>query len=157
MPRILRILPLLFILTAQPAIAEIDVSIEQKEYLVSGNSIGAVRAELAAKGPNGFWGLAEWYVQWDGDCNVSLTATITMPRLFRPEQLSTRERAIVDRMIALLQQHEDNHVEFGRVAANEIYAANCVGAYDILNRQIDANNAYDVTTNHGQREGIFLP
>jgi predicted secreted Zn-dependent protease len=128
-------------------------------------------------------GFTTWTVSWrpqwrsdsSGQCRITttktqLTGTIMLPKLIGGTKA---QRQQFTRFLALLRKHELNHYAFGKQAAIAIdrsirslsIAPNC----PTLERQVQTlatqnltthqarNQAYDVKTNHGQTEGLFLP
>jgi predicted secreted Zn-dependent protease len=129
-------------------------------------------------------GLTTWNVHWNsqlrfdrtGDpCRVTiattqLTGTILLPKLIGG---TAPQRQQFTRFLALLRKHELNHYAFGKQAVVAIYrsilaqpiAPDCstldrqikASAIQILTTYESRSLAYDVKTNHGQTEGVFLP
>ena len=66
---------------ADAAFAKPKVKESTKYYEIEGLTRDALRAQMNAKGPNGYYGFTNWYVRWTGGCQVSVEVTYTMPKL----------------------------------------------------------------------------
>ncbi len=139
-----------------PALADPRVAIDRQYYDVDATTIDGLLQQMAARGPNGFWGYTSWYVRWSGSCRLSVDIDMTLPRHVRPDSLPDRVRQRWDRMLIALTIHEDQHARFGIGAAQEIEKAGCNGAYDILDKWIEAEKDFDRRTQHGRRDGVVL-
>ncbi len=126
-------------------------------YNVSGTSAADIRQELREKGPNGYWAYTNWYVRWTGKCQVSVEIDITLPRLINRGQLPDSFLAEWDEMIVALTAHENRHAEHGLNAAEEIEAANCRRAHDIIDKWAEQDRVLDRETQNGYLEGVDLP
>jgi len=157
-----RVLTLVIFLAAavQSAAADIfdgQVTEDIQYYDVSATTAWGLRKEMQRKGPKGYWGYARWWVSWTADCDVTVKQTIHMPRHRNPEKLSPELRERWDSMLGALLRHERQHARHGELAAQQIAAANCVGAYEIIDRWAAQDKAYDLRTDHGRKEGVTLP
>ncbi|WP_342078104.1 DUF922 domain-containing protein [Yoonia sp. SS1-5] len=156
--RIFRLVPFLILPLAAHAQAPLAADeLIIKPYTISGSSLAEVEEQLNSKGPHGYWAWAQTRWRWDGNCNMSFRAEITMPRLEDPGRLTAAEQAEWDRMYAALLDHEMGHVTIGRDTALAIKAADCKvdsQAYDAEFRA--AQKAYDARTNHGIDTGATL-
>lgn len=136
--------------------AEPSVSESWSYYSVTGSDLPTLRREMAAKGPNGYWAYAEWYVKWSASCRVSVKLTYTMPALSDGSDLSPRDRGKWDSMITALKAHEEQHGAHGLAAGREIEAANCVKPRRIIRKWNQADKRLDRETDHGARTGVTL-
>ena len=146
----------LTLVAAAPAVAAPQMTERLIHYPVSGSNLGELRREMAQNGPEGFWGYTRWWIEWSNRCKVTLTITITMPRLEQPERLSPRDLGIWQRMEAALYAHERLHAAHGIAAAREIHEANCRNARAIINRWAEQDRILDQTTRNGRTQGVRL-
>jgi predicted secreted Zn-dependent protease len=155
-----------------------DVKISPKQSLHNAiNQASPIRQDGQT-----FHGLTTWMVypnpRWQSDstgqCRITtittqLTTTILLPKLIGGTATQRQQFA---RFLPLLRNHELNHHAFGKQAAIAInrslstlpIAPNC----STLDRRVRSSvsqllttsqlrdKAYDVKTNHGQTEGLFL-
>lgn len=147
---------ILTLVAAAPAVAAPNMTEQLVHYPVSGSNLGELRREMAQNGPEGFWGFTRWWVQWNKRCEVTLSITITMPRLEEPERLSARDLDIWQRMEAALLAHERLHAAHGVAAAREIHDAGCRNARKIINKWARQDRVLDRTTRHGKTQGVRL-
>ncbi|RTL65177.1 MAG: DUF922 domain-containing protein [Hyphomicrobiales bacterium] len=161
--------------------AGVTEAVVRKPYRVQGNSAAEVRADLKAKGPDGWDGYTYWHVDWryvykpaDAGCGIrevatQLTITFTMPSL---ETDNSVLKAAFDDYLTRLQVHEDGHAENGREAARRIDAgiaaltaatceelgrvANAFG-HRIVAETAAADKTYDAATGHGRTQGAVFP
>ncbi len=116
----------------------------------------------------------DWEVDSEGRCHISesttdLTAVITIPGLVSSDE---KAKAKFSRYIANLKTHEMGHVEIARKAAMDIdkgilslpamntceelnSAANRLGQAR-LQMARDEGDQYDVKTQHGRTQGVFI-
>ena len=127
-------------------------------YAVGAPSLPELRTQMRRLGPNGYWAYTKTNWRWDGQCNMTFTATITMPELTDRFLLDAAELAEWDRMIAALRAHEDQHVEIGRGWAAAIKATGCdASKLDAINAKWRAREqAFDRDTDHGATLGVTL-
>jgi predicted secreted Zn-dependent protease len=153
-----RLLAVLFIaVTALPAEAKPKVTVTTEYYTVTGSTIEELRQQMTDKGPKGFWGYAEWRVNWSSTCNVNLRITYTYPRWANREKASPKLRARWDRFIANLITHEKGHGTHGRNAAAEIDKTACAkDPVGIAKRWSNQDVIYDRKTNHGETQGAVF-
>ena len=149
-------LVILTLVAATPAVAAPQMTESLIHYPVSGDNLGELRREMEQNGPNGFWGYTRWWIEWSKRCEVTLTTTITMPRLEQPERLSARDLVIWQRMEAALYAHERLHAAHGIAAAREIHQAGCRNARAIINKWARQDRILDRTTRHGRTQGVRL-
>lgn len=147
---------ILTLVAAAPAVAAPKMTEQLIHYPVSGSNLGELRREMGQNGPNGFWGYTRWWVQWSQRCEVTLSITITMPRLEQPERLSQRDLGIWQRMEAALLAHERQHAGHGIAAAREIHEAGCRNARGIINKWARQDRILDRTTRNGRTQGVRL-
>lgn len=130
-----------------------------------------------------FHGHARWHVNWqlwwnvtpDGRCAIHKTLTrvtgvITLPVLVGAPR---ETQQVFDRYATALRHHEMGHYQFGLDAANHIdhsilalppqatctlleRTANRIGRR-ILDDAVQAERAYDRSTQHGRTQGATLP
>jgi predicted secreted Zn-dependent protease len=134
-----------------------EVSETIRYYDVSSLTAVGLRNQMRRRGPRGYWAYAQWWVSWTAECQITLTQTIDMPRHTRPDSLPADLRVSWDRMITALLAHERVHTGHGASAAAEIAAAQCEGAYEIIDRWAAEDQAFDRRTDHGRLEGVVLP
>lgn len=146
----------LILVAATPAVAAPQMTERLVHYPVSGRNLGELRRDMAQNGPEGFWGFTRWWIEWSGSCEVSLSITITMPRLESPERLSARDLAIWQRMEAALLAHERLHAAHGIAAAREIHDARCRNARSIIDKWAEQDRILDRTTRNGRTQGVLL-
>lgn len=131
-----------------------DVTI--KYYDVDALVPAGMRVQMKARGPQGFWGYASWYVAWTGSCSVTVTGEITFPRHTRPEKMTAENRQIWEEMTTALMEHEMTHISHGESAAREIKRNNCNNGDDTIRKWNREDEAYDKRTDHGFLEGVNL-
>jgi predicted secreted Zn-dependent protease len=127
-----------------------------KTYAVSATSVAGLVQEMNEKGPKGFWAFTEWYVRWTGDCKLSVTVDITLPKHKNPAKMPAEVRTKFDAMLAALTEHERQHGRHGIAAAQEIEAAGCAGGDAILKKYNAIDVKFDKTTDHGRKKGVVL-
>jgi len=144
---------------AAPALAQDDIPVDltYEYYLVTGSSLDEVEAAMFANGPNGFWAYTTHQVTWDGDCNLTVTATIILPELDENADLYDEEFAEFDRMIEALDAHELGHVDFGIGFAEEVQSLGCaMDTSAVQEPWLAAEIQYDADTQHGYLDGVYL-
>ena len=139
-----------------PADAAPKVTKKVTYYSVKATTIDGLRAEMAARGPKGYWGYSDWYVQWSGSCKLSVTISITLPKHARPDTMPADVRRKFDRMLGALRAHEEQHGQHAVLAAQEIESAGCRNGNAILKTYNDADVRFDRRTDHGRRQGVIL-
>lgn len=146
------------LLLATPALAEgIDVDVTYETYPLSADTLRDLWAEVEAEGPNGYAAWTAWNVNWTAECELSVTATITLPELAADAYLTDVEALEFERMVNALQAHELGHVQMGVGFAEDVQAAGCQGETDAIHEDwLAAERAYDGDTNHGQTQGAWL-
>jgi predicted secreted Zn-dependent protease len=149
---------LLSLLLAAPALAQdIDVDVTYETYQLSADTLRDIWAEIEAEGPGGFSAWTSWQVNWTAECELSVTATITLPELSADAYLSDVEVLEFERMVNALESHELGHVQMGVGFAEDVQAAGCQGDTDAIHEDwLAAERAYDTDTNHGQTQGAWL-
>jgi predicted secreted Zn-dependent protease len=152
------VIRVLALLLATTAIAQdIDVGITYQSYAVGGSDLAEVMDQMEAEGPNGYPAYAEWYVRWTADCELSMTATITLPALGPDADLSAEEEATFRAMLQALERHETGHIGFGIGFARDVQEMRCKGDTDgLLQAWLAAERAYDQETEHGCTQGACL-
>lgn len=131
--------------------------IESRQYYtVMGSTVPEITRSMKKNGPNGYWGYTHWYVKWDGACRITVTIKYTMPKLANRSKVSENILKRWDTMIAKLKAHEKNHGQHGINAAKEIKAGQCKSSYFILWKWNIQDTIYDLTTNHGEKEGVIF-
>ncbi|MEM9716211.1 MAG: DUF922 domain-containing protein [Pseudomonadota bacterium] len=144
------------LMLAGPALADPKVSETIKHYTIKGDTAVGLKAQMAQKGPDGFWGYSNWWVSWDGLCNVKVDITITMPKLAKNSGAPDALKEEFDRMYGVLLAHERQHGQHGIEAAKEVMAANCENTDPIFAKWQKADRDYDRRTKHGKTEGVVL-
>lgn len=139
------------LLSAAPNITETT-----RYYAVTATTATALKREMRAKGPKGFWGLTRWDIRWNADCDVRARIVYTLPRHARPDAMPAPLRRAFDTMVRHLAAHERLHGQNGRNAALEIDRARCRGASGIIRRYNEADRALDRLTRHGATQGVDL-
>lgn len=148
---------LIVLLVAFPgsvAEAKPKITVTTEYYTVTGSTIEELRKQMTEKGPNGFWGYAEWRVNWSSTCQVHLRITYTYPRWANRDKASPKLRSRWDKYIANLITHEKRHGTHGRNAAAEIDRTRCnKDPVGIARRWSKQDEIYDKETNHGATQG----
>ncbi|WP_417728553.1 DUF922 domain-containing protein [Roseovarius sp.] len=139
-----------------PAQAKPKVTETIKTYAVSATSLKGLLSEMDKKGPKGHWGYTDWYVKWTGDCKLSVTVDITVPKHKNPAKMPADLRQKFDAMVAALTAHERQHGRHGIEAAEEIERAGCAGGDGIIKKYNAKDIKFDKTTDHGRTEGVVL-
>ena len=155
-----RLLPCLLaaalLLAGGGAAGEIEVTVKEDLYEVSGKTARELRKAMKADGPKGYWAYTRWRVHWSSKCRVRLNISYTFPKLANRAALPLPLRQNWDVMIKALRAHERRHGEHGRQAAAEIRAANCKDAKAIISRWSREDDRLDAETRHGRSEGVIL-
>jgi len=136
--------------------APLPESLFESTYAVYGKTAEALRHQMSARGPHGYWAYTNWTVRWSRDCHVSLRISLRLPRLGNPASVPAALRARFDTMLRHLRRHEDGHMQNGRSAAAAIAAAHCVGANAIIQYWAEQDDIYDRQTDHGATQGAVL-
>ncbi|MDB5659235.1 MAG: hypothetical protein JWS10_1850 [Cypionkella sp.] len=133
--------------------AEIDVS----TYQVTGSSLAEVQAQMESGGPKGYWAFTNWYANWNGACETSVTAEITMPELADDADLTEVQAEEFDRMATALLDHELGHVRIGLNFAEAVADAGCPANTKRIHASFtQAGIDYDDETEHGYQQGVYL-
>ncbi len=148
---------LLCAIVSTPVQAKPTIKETVKHYKISGKSLNKLKSQMRRYGPKGFWGYAQWFVEWTADCRVSVTVTITMPKLRNPSKTPAHVRKEFDEMYVALLAHERNHGKNGIRAAQEVEQAKCRNTDPIFAKYNKADKDYDRRTKHGFTEGVKLP
>ncbi len=149
----------LFVSLCSPTLAqtEIPVDVTYEAYEVGGDTLPDIQAAMNAQGPYGFPAYTTWYVNWTAECEVTVTASITLPDLGPDADLSPQDEATFRTMLENLEDHEYNHVEFGIAYAEEVKAMGCRGdTASLLQEYLAEERQYDADTEHGRTEGAWL-
>jgi predicted secreted Zn-dependent protease len=144
---------------ATPVLAQsaIEPDITYDFYELDSDTLPELQAEMNLEGPNGFPAYTTWYVNWTTDCEVTVTATITLPDLGPDANLTPQDRETFRAMLESLETHEENHVEFGIGFAEDVRDMGCQGdTAAVLQEWLAEERQYDTTTNHGETEGAWL-
>jgi predicted secreted Zn-dependent protease len=143
----------LFLSVPVPALAvELDETIVT--YEVSELTADDLVVEMQAVGPHNYWAYTEWFVNWSAECDVSVSVIYTLPEHTAPEDMSADMQESWDAMLEALTSHEYQHGQHGIDAAEEIEAAGCENAHDIIAVWAQADKDFDAETNHGLNEGV---
>jgi predicted secreted Zn-dependent protease len=168
---------------------EVPADVTVREFVVTGADAAALRASIDVHGPvwtdgkhydaltHADW---KWKGNWDAvrstcqitSLDITFTAVIDFPRWDTPSdadpKLVDQWRTFTDR----LWQHELEHVQIGRDAAQDaeatlraIHAPRCdrmPRLMDAATERLDAEHeaadaAYDRRTRHGETEGVRFP
>lgn len=186
---IVTLLLLIIYLITHPAIAEPEIIIQTRHFPVIGHDSASIRRSIEKNGPVGKNGTRyhahtvkdiQWDYRWiesNSSCrltqlNVSITVEYLLPRLQNPESLDETIRSRWDHYYQKLLAHEQQHKDFGVMAARELEqslesipqmscfrlenqlrdeADRILDKYDALERE------YDRKTNHGVNQGVVLP
>lgn len=127
-----------------------------KTYTVSATSLEGLAQEMDQKGPKGYWAYTGWYVKWTGDCKLSVTVDITLPKHKNPAKMPADVREKFDTMLVALTEHERQHGRHGIAAAEEIERAGCAGGDAIIKKYNAIDIKFDKTTDHGRKQGVVL-
>lgn len=153
------VLALVPVIAPGPALADVydEADIEVTYYEVTGDTLDAVQDDMQANGPEGFWAYTSWNTRWDGECNITVTAEITMPELAEEAPLSDDDRAEFERMAEALLDHELGHVRFGVAFGEEVKAAGCPRDTKAIHQHwVQKERDYDEETEHGLHQGVYL-
>lgn len=142
---------------ALPALAGPTIEENWETYPVDGTTIEEILAQMAERGPEGYWGHAKWHVRWTGSCEVRLRIDYRMPRHVNPELLDERVRGSWEGMIEALGRHERQHGAHGVGAAEELVGKACRDGKAIVEKWVEQDRAYDRETDHGRFEGVVFP
>lgn len=127
-----------------------------KTYTVLATSLEGLAREMDQKGPKGYWAYTGWYVKWTGDCKLSVTVDITLPKHKNPAKMPADVRKKFGTMLVALTDHERQHGRHGIAAAEEIERAGCVGGDAILKKYNAIDMKFDQKTDHGRKQGVVL-
>ncbi|KIN65776.1 hypothetical protein Z945_823 [Sulfitobacter noctilucae] len=136
---------------AAPKVTEI-----LKTYAVDATTASALKQQMRARGPKGFWAYTRWDIRWSSACEVRVKVSYTMPKHKNPDAMSPSLRREFDAMVASLMAHERQHGQHGINAAKEIDRANCNGGMKIIRKYNRMDKEYDRRTRHGFTEGVLL-
>ena len=142
-----------------PALAQtdIDVDVTYSTYELDSDTLPDIQAEMNRVGPYGFPAYTTWYVNWTAACDLTVTASITLPDLGPDADLSEADEATFRTMLENLEAHEYNHVEFGVGFAEEVRDMGCRGdTASLLQEYLADERQYDADTEHGRTEGAWL-
>lgn len=146
-------------LLATPALAQDDIAVDvtYQSYEVGGDDLYEIQAAMNAEGPYGFPAYTTWNVKWTAACEISVTATIVLPDLGPDADLSEEEEATFHIMLENLEEHENNHVEFGIGFARDVQGMGCRGDTASVHQEwLAEERNYDADTEHGRTEGAWL-
>ena len=143
-------------ISAGAAIAKPKVTQKVKTYALSATTVPGLLQEMKQRGPNGHWGYTDWYVQWTGDCRLTVTIDITLPKHKKPASMPADVRTKFDTMVAALSAHEQQHGQHAVMAATEIEKAGCKGGDAIIKKYNKVDIDFDRKTNHGAKQGVVL-
>ncbi|WP_456388522.1 DUF922 domain-containing protein [Profundibacter sp.] len=150
------IIILLLSLVATTVAAEPSASIVKKYYNVDATSISALKRQMRQRGPKGYWAYTRWFVKWSGRCAVSTKINYTYPRHTSPQSMPSDVRKKWDAMIKALIRHEEQHGQFGLLAAKEISRSKCKHPHAVILRWAKEDRVLDKRTDHGKNEGVVL-
>ena len=142
-----------------PALAQDDIAVDitYGTYELDSDTLPDILAEMNLEGPNGFPAYTTWYVSWTAACELSVTATITLPDLGPDADLTPEDEATFRTMLENLEEHERNHVDFGLGYAREVQEMGCQGdTATPLQEWLAEERQYDIDTDHGRSEGAWL-
>lgn len=131
-----------------------------------------------------YHGRANWSINWHylyerktsscgiKELTVKLSTSIIMPELATNSLADQVTQVTFDQYYQALLQHEEGHLEFGKMAANEILAQlktmppakDCTLLSESLNQKGQAiiaqhaklDDEYDVNTDHGRSQGAYI-
>ena len=149
----------LLLALATPALAQsdIDVDITYGTYELDSDTLPDIVAEMNLEGPNGFPAYTTWYIEWTAACDLTVTASITLPDLGPDADLTPEDEATFRTMLENLEAHERNHVDFGLGYAREVQQMGCQGdTATPLQEWLAEERQYDIDTEHGRTEGAWL-
>ena len=132
----------------------------------------------------GYHGFAKWNVSWrynsekNGDqcqledISVEVEAEIITPKIYDRDEVDTLTQVAFDQFHVALLTHEYGHIDFGILAANEIYDTfngytsdiDCslleiqanLKAIEILAEYLKLEREYDEDTEHGRTQGAYI-
>ena len=175
------------VLLQQPVAAAVVQEHVQRPYPVHAQPGQSLRQALHVASPivvagRQFHGYTRWQVRWSyrwwreasGRCTITevttrLSTEVQLPQL---HSATPQQRAVFDRYLRALAQHEQGHAQFGRDAAHAIdqgiarlpAAADCATLErdaDALGRRllkeyVQQEEEYDRSTGHGASQGARL-
>lgn len=148
---------LLLISVAAPAWAGPKETVETRTYDVDASTIEDMRAEMTAKGPEGYWAYTTWYVSWSSGCDVEVRIIFTFPNWTAYDDAPANLQERWDSFMEHLEAHEEGHAENGRGAAQEIEDTRCgEDPYAILRNWANEDKNYDSETDHGRTQGAVF-
>jgi predicted secreted Zn-dependent protease len=157
LPRLARLAPLACLALCLPTMAfAVEVEENFLIYEVSAGSIAELKQEMKENSPNQYWGYTEWFVRWDGQCNVSVEITYTLPEHIDPDAMTQSVAAKWDAMLGALTDHELQHGQHGINAAYEVEAANCQNGGQITDAWSQEDQDFDRVTQHGILDGVHF-
>jgi predicted secreted Zn-dependent protease len=147
------------LLLPPPALAQSDISVDitYASYELDSDTLPDIQAEMNLEGPYGFPAYTTWQVNWTAACEISVTAQITLPALGPDADLSEEDETTFLTMLENLEEHEENHVDFGLGFAREVQEMGCRGdTAAVLQEWLAEERQYDADTEHGRTEGAWL-
>jgi predicted secreted Zn-dependent protease len=149
----------LLVALASPALSQsaIEPDITYDFYELDGDTLPDLVSDMSIEGPNGFPAYTTWQVNWTADCELTVTANITLPDLGPDAYLTADDEASFYTMLENLAWHEMNHVEIGVAYAEAVKAMDCQGdTTGLLQEYLAEERQYDIDTEHGRTEGAWL-
>ena len=150
------VLALAVMLGATMAEAKPKISIVEKTYAVDATTASALVKQMGQRGPNGYWAYTDWYVNWTGNCDLSVKITYTMPKHKNEAKLDPAVRENWKTFLVALRQHEEKHGAHGIQAAQEIEKTKCANGNAVIDKWSKQDKVLDKRTDHGKKEGVVL-
>jgi len=135
-----------------------EVHVHWHYYPIRGVTSAELKQQMRENGKEGWWGYAEWYVQWSRTCQVTVSIDYTLPKWENEGEAPVELQDAWNSMLANLAMHELGHGRHGLIAGNEIVASNCAGnPRDVTDWWAEQDKVYDRETRHGETQGVQLP
>ncbi|QHQ37044.1 DUF922 domain-containing protein [Algicella marina] len=140
----------------------VDESVGTSYYLVQGSTLEGLEEAMRAKGPDALAGQGIWNVSYGLEpCTVSLSATISMPKLIGKSAFTDEDMIVWEEMLTALEAYQQEHVAIGREAATEVRSLNCTteeegGIEAVIAKYREKSAAMDESTENGAKSGVRL-
>jgi predicted secreted Zn-dependent protease len=135
----------------------ITVTTTYDSYELEADTLPELQTEMNLEGPFGFPAYTTWRVEWTAECQITVTATITLPALGPEADLSPEDAATFHSMLENLEEHEENHIDFALGFARDVQEMDCRGdTASVLQEWLAEERQYDIDTEHGRTEGAWL-
>ena len=129
---------------------------------MQGDTLETLEVVMREKGPDNLAGENIWSVSWSPEPRtVSMSATISLPKLIGKRNFADEDLVIWDEMLVALEDYQNEHIAFGRGAADEIRSLNCTteeegGIDGVIAKWREKGAALDISTENGKTAGVTL-